>query len=133
MLQEFKKFAVRGNIIDLAIGVIIGSAFSKIVSSLVNDVIMPFLGILTGRIDLTALKWVVTEGSENTNELAIRYGQFLQTMIDFLIVTFSIFLVVKFLNSLRKKEVYNLKKVEPSYQERLLKDIRDILKNKKDK
>jgi large conductance mechanosensitive channel len=103
MFQEFKKFAMKGNIIDLAIGIIIGSAFSKIVSSLVNDMIMPLLGILTGKIDLTTLKWVITEENENTSELAIRYGQFLQTMIDFLIVTFSIFLVIKFLNSLKKK------------------------------
>jgi large conductance mechanosensitive channel len=130
MLKEFKKFALKGNVIDLAVGVIIGGAFGKIVTSLVNDLIMPLLGIITGKIDLTGLKWVIEKGKDGTGELAIRYGQFLQTTIDFLIVAFSIFIVIKAITSFRKKEEEKPKKAEPTNEEVLLTEIRDLLKER---
>lgn len=128
MLHEFKKFALKGNVMDLAVGVIIGGAFGKIVTSLVNDVIMPLLGIFTGKINLTALKWVINEGSGDVAELSIKYGQFLQTMIDFFLIAFSIFIVIKALNSFRKKEQEKPQEIKPSKEELLLTEIRDILK-----
>lgn len=128
MFQEFKKFALKGNVVDLAVGVIIGGAFGKIVTSLVNDVIMPILGIFTGKINLTALKWVINEGNGNVAELSIKYGQFLQTMIDFFLIAFSIFIVIKALNSFRKKEQEKPQEIKPSKEELLLSEIRDILK-----
>ena len=128
MLQEFKKFALKGNVLDLAVGVIIGGAFGKIIASLVNDVIMPMLGIFTGKINLTTLKWVINPGKDGAAELSIKYGQFLQTMIDFLLVALSIFLVIKALNSFKKKQEEKLQEVKPSKEELLLTEIRDILK-----
>lgn len=130
MFQEFKKFALKGNVIDLAVGVIIGGAFGKIVTSLVNDLIMPILGVLTGGINLTALKWVISKGLDDKAALFINYGQFLQTMIDFFIVTFSIFIVIKVMNSFKKKEEEKLQEKKPSNEELLLAEIRDILKER---
>jgi len=131
MFKEFKKFALKGNVVDLAVGIIIGGAFGKIITSLVNDVIMPILGIIIGKINLTALKWVISEGKDGVGELSIKYGQFLQTMIDFFIVAFSIFLVIKALNSFRKKEEQKPKEVQPSKEELLLTEIRDLLKKER--
>jgi large conductance mechanosensitive channel len=131
MLQEFKKFALRGNVIDLAVGVIIGGAFGKIVSSLVNDVIMPVLGIITGKINLTALKWVISPAKNGIEELSITYGQFLQTVIDFFLVALSLFLVIKALNYFKKKQVEESQESKPSKEEELLTEIRDILKERK--
>ncbi len=128
MLQEFKKFALRGNVIDLAVGVIIGGAFGKIVTSLVNDIIMPILGIIIGRINLSALKWVIRPQDGETAELAVNYGQFLQTTLDFLLVALSIFFVIKLLNSFKKKQEEKPAEVKPSKEEELLSEIRDILK-----
>lgn len=128
MFKEFKKFAMRGNVFDLAIGVIIGGAFGKIISSIVNDIIMPILGVITGKIDLTSLKWVITPASDGVNELSIKYGQFLQTTIDFFLVAFCIFIVIRFINSFNKKDKENPKAVKPSGEELLLTEIRDILK-----
>ncbi|NOW49647.1 large conductance mechanosensitive channel [Clostridium saccharobutylicum] len=91
MLKEFKEFAIKGNVIDLAVGVVIGGAFSKIVSSLVNDVIMPITGVLTGGVNFTYLKVVIKEPTETFPEITINYGNFIQNIIDFLIVSFSIF------------------------------------------
>ena len=123
-IKEFKEFAVKGNVMDMAVGVIIGGAFGKIVTSLVNDILMPVLGILTGGIDFTGLK--ATIGDAN-----ITYGQFVQSVIDFVIIAFCIFLMIKGLNKLNKK------KEEPApeapagpTQEELLAEIRDLLKNK---
>lgn len=130
MLQEFKKFALKGNVLDLAVGVIIGGAFGKIVTSLVNDMIMPILGIFTGKINLTSLKWVISPENGNTAELSIKYGQFLQTMIDFFLVALSIFLVIKAINSFKKKQEEKPQEVKPSKEELLLTEIRDILKRK---
>ena len=102
--EEFKSFAVQGNVVDLAIGVIIGGAFGKIVTSLVNDIIMPLLGLITGGINLTEAKWVIREAvSEEIPELSLNYGQFLQNIIDFLIIAFSIFMALRLFNRLTKK------------------------------
>ncbi|HHY76798.1 MAG TPA: large-conductance mechanosensitive channel protein MscL [Firmicutes bacterium] len=133
MLQEFKKFAMRGNVIDLAIGVIIGGAFGKIVSSLVNDILMPLLGIVVGRIDLTTLKLVIRPASEDVAELAIYYGQFLQTAVDFLIIAFSLFCITRAIVRLQKKEQEAKPQTpppppEPTREEQLLTEIRDLLK-----
>lgn len=129
LFEEFKKFAVKGNVIDLAVGVIIGGAFGKIVSSLVNDIIMPILGILIGGTSFTNLKLVIRPAENGAVELALRYGQFIQSIIDFLIISFSIFLFVKALNSFKKKEKSLDKDSKPSKEELLLTEIRDLLKN----
>lgn len=131
MLKEFKEFALKGNVLDLAVGVIIGGAFGKIVTSLVNDMIMPLLGILLGRINLTDLKWVIRPAVGEKAELAVLYGSFLQNIVDFLIIAISIFLFMKLLSSFKKKE--EAKPAEPSKpsgEEVLLTEIRDLLKNK---
>ena len=132
MLKEFKEFALKGNVIDLAVGVIIGGAFGKIVSSLVNDIIMPLLGIITGNVNLTALKWVINEAAaDGTGELAVSYGQFIQTAIDFILIALSIFMVIKLIGKLKKvkkAEPVAAKEPEPSKEEVLLTEIRDILK-----
>lgn len=131
MLKEFKKFALRGNVVDLAVGVVVGGAFGKIVTSLVNDLIMPLLGLVVGRVDLTALKIVLREATETTPALAITYGSFLQNILDFLIISFSIFIAVRALNNLKHKEekpVETPAEPEPSNEEKLLMEIRDLLK-----
>lgn len=131
MLEEFKKFAVKGNVIDLAVGVIIGGAFGKIVTSLVNDIIMPTLGLLTGGINFTNLKFIIRPGQNGAAELSIKYGQFMQSVLDFLIISFSIFLFIKALNSFKKKEENSEEEaILESNEEVLLTEIRDILKNK---
>jgi large conductance mechanosensitive channel len=127
MLKEFKEFISRGNVVDMAVGVVIGSAFSKIVSSLVDNILMPFIGILIGGIDFTGLTLKI-------NDAVISYGIFIQSIIDFLIIAASIFLITKFLNKLdhRKKEEEKPKKSDDVV---LLEEIRDLLKTttKKDK
>ncbi|HAN94956.1 MAG TPA: large conductance mechanosensitive channel protein MscL, partial [Firmicutes bacterium] len=104
MWQEFKKFALRGNVVDMAVGVIVGGAFGKIVTSLVNDVVMPILGLLVGRVDLTSLKLVLRQANDTTAELALTYGVFLQNVLDFLIISFSIFMAIRMINKVRRKE-----------------------------
>ncbi|MEH7276847.1 large conductance mechanosensitive channel protein MscL [Neobacillus vireti] len=121
MLNEFKKFAMRGNVIDLAVGVIIGGAFGKIVSSLVADIIMPIIAMLVGRVDVADL----AIGS-------VKYGVFLQSIIDFLIIAFSIFLFIKFLSRFKKKEEEVIVEVKMDKQEELLTEIRDLLKAEKE-
>jgi large conductance mechanosensitive channel len=131
MLKEFKEFAVRGPVIDLAVGVIIGGAFVKIVTSLVNDILMPLLSILIGGINFTDLKYVITPASGDVAEVAFMYGAFIQSVIDFLIISFSIFLFVKLVSSLKKKEPEPEPiPPEPSNEEILLQEIRDLLKDK---
>ncbi len=103
MLKEFKKFAMRGNVMDMAIGIILGAAFGKIVSSAVADVVMPPLGLLLGGVDFKDLGLTLQEGAEGTDAVVVRYGLFLNAVIDFLIVAFTIFLVVKALNSLKQE------------------------------
>ncbi|SHK50221.1 large conductance mechanosensitive channel [Hathewaya proteolytica DSM 3090] len=130
MFQEFKKFALKGNVVDLAVGVIIGGAFGKIVTSLVNDIIMPLIGIILGRVDLTSLKFVIKPAVGDVAELSVKYGQFLQAIIDFLIIALSIFFVVKLLLSFKKKEEAAPTETKPSNEEVLLTEIRDLLKER---
>lgn len=127
MFNEFKKFALKGNVVDLAIGVIIGAAFGKIVTSFVNDIIMPPIGILLGSVDFSNLVFTLKDASRDSSAVAIRYGVFINTVIDFLIVSFVIFIVIKQLNRLKKKA--EEKKSEVASEEiLLLREIRDSLK-----
>lgn len=131
MLKEFKEFAFKGNVIDLAVGVIIGGAFGKIVTSLVNDILMPIFGILLGGINFKDLKYVIVPASGDTAESAILYGSFIQSIVDFLIIAASIFLFIKLLSSMKKKEpVAPPAPPEPSQEVLLLEEIRDLLKSK---
>jgi large conductance mechanosensitive channel len=133
MLKEFKEFAMRGSVIDLAVGVVIGGAFGKIVTSLVDDLIMPPLGYVTGGIDFSNMKFVITEANEaaGISEVAIKYGNFINVFIQFLIIAMCIFLVIKGINSLkRKEEVAEEAPPAPSNEEKLLTEIRDLLKEK---
>ena len=124
ILNEFKDFAMRGNVLDMAVGVIIGAAFGKIVSSLVDNILMPLIGTVTGGIDFSKL--AVTVGDAN-----IGYGLFIQNIIDFIIVAFCIFILIKGINSFKKKEEEAPAAApEPSTEEKLLTEIRDLLKNK---
>ncbi|MFB0920780.1 MAG: large-conductance mechanosensitive channel protein MscL [Oscillospiraceae bacterium] len=128
MLKEFKEFALKGNVFDLAVAVIIGGAFGKIVSSLVNDMLMPAIGILLGGISFTDLKYVITPASGDIPESAILYGSFIQSIVDFLIIAFSLFLFVKLVNLRKKKE--KVAPATPSSEVVLLEEIRDIIKSK---
>ncbi|MEC1422468.1 large conductance mechanosensitive channel protein MscL [Bacillus subtilis] len=124
MWTEFKAFAMRGNIVDLAIGVVIGGAFGKIVTSLVNDIIMPLVGLLLGGLDFSGLSFTF-------GDAVVKYGSFIQTIVNFLIISFSIFIVIRTLNGLRrKKEAEEEEAAEEAVdaQEELLKEIRDLLK-----
>lgn len=128
MFEEFKKFAIKGNVMDLAIGVIIGGAFGKIVTSLVNDIIMPPIGLLLGGVDFSHFNLTIKPASSTTQAITLNYGVFINTIIDFLIVSFSIFLIVKQLNKLKKKE--EAKPTKPSEEVLLLREIRDSLAKK---
>lgn len=129
MIKEFKEFALRGNVLDLAVGVIIGGAFGKIVSSLVNDVLMPVLGIFLGGVNFSNLKFVITPASGDIAESSILYGAFIQSVIDFLIISFSIFVFIKLLTSRKKKKSEaEPAAAAPSKEALLLEEIRDLLK-----
>ncbi|NJK96069.1 MAG: large-conductance mechanosensitive channel protein MscL [Bacteroidetes bacterium] len=129
VLKEFKVFAMRGNVIDLAIGIVIGAAFGKIVSSLVADVIMPPLGLLIGGVNFTELKIVMKAAVGETPAVTLNYGNFLQVIFDFMIVAFAIFLLIKGLNRFkRKEEAKPAIPAAPSNEEKLLTEIRDLLK-----
>ena len=133
-VKEFKEFAMKGNVVDMAVGVIIGGAFGKIVTSLVNDIIMPIISKVTGGINFTDLKIILTEGNEaaGVNEVAFAYGSFIQNVVDFLIIAFCLFMVIKGMNKLKKKEVEAPPAPpEPTKEEVLLTEIRDLLKEKK--
>ena len=131
MMKEFKQFAMRGNVMDMAIGIIIGAAFGKIVSSIVSDVIMPPIGMLLGGVDFTNLALTLKAGSEGVEPVLIKYGVFLNTVIDFVIIAFAIFMVVKGLNSMKKKEEEKpAAPPAPSKEEVLLAEIRDELRKK---
>lgn len=142
-LSDFKAFAMKGNVIDMAVGVIIGGAFGKIVTSLVNDILMPAIGKLIGGVDFTTLKWVLTEavlddaGTVVTAEVALGYGQFIQNIVDFLIIAFSIFLFIRLIGKLSRKKAEEpaapAAPPEPSAEEKLLSEIRDLLKEQKAK
>ena len=131
IIKEFKEFAVKGNVVDLAVGVIIGAAFGKIVTSLVNDVIMPPIGLLTGGLDFSKQKWVLKAAENGKPETAIAYGAFVNNVIDFLIVAFVIFLLIKGINALkRQEEAAPAPPAEPTKEEILLTEIRDLLARK---
>lgn len=132
MIKEFKEFAMRGSVIDLAVGVVIGGAFGKIVTSLVDDIIMPPLGYFLGGIDFSDMKFVLTEANAATEtaEVAINYGNFINIIIQFLIIAFCIFMVIKGINSLKRAKPEEEVPAEPTKEEALLTEIRDILKNK---
>jgi len=136
-IKEFKEFAVKGNVMDMAVGVIIGGAFGKIVTSLVNDVLMPIIGKLTGGISFTDLFVNLSDGNYQTLAAAqeagaavLAYGQFIQNIIDFIIIAFCIFLMIKGMNKLKKKEEPAPEAPAGPTQEELLAEIRDLLKNK---
>ena len=127
MFKEFKEFISRGNVIDLAIGVIIGGAFGAIVKSLVSDILMPVVGLILGRVNFDELRIVLKEAQGKTPELAIKYGLFIQSAINFVIIAFVIFLVVKAINKLRnQQEKKSTAKLNAT--ENLLSEIRDLLK-----
>lgn len=129
LMKEFKEFAVRGNVVDMAVGIIIGGAFGKIVSSFVSDVVMPPIGVLLGDVDFTKLSLTVKEASETAEAVTINYGKFINTIIDFVIIAFVIFMAIKAMNKLKKKEEEKpAAPPAPSKQEVLLTEIRDLLK-----
>lgn len=130
MLTEFKEFAMKGNVVDLAVGVIIGGAFGKIVSSFVEDVIMPPIGIMLGGVDFKSLALVLKAAEGKAAAVMINYGKFIQTLVDFIIIAFVIFVVIKAMNSLKRKEVAALPP-GPTKQEVLLTEIRDTLRARK--
>jgi large conductance mechanosensitive channel len=130
VLQEFKEFAVKGNAVDMAVGIIIGAAFGKIVSSLVADVIMPPIGVLVGGVTFTDLGVKIKEASGDAPAVMLNYGNFLQTIVDFTIVAFAIFMVVKLINKLKKPQV-EAPAPCPTKEELLLTEIRDLLKERK--
>lgn len=128
MFKEFKEFAIKGNMLDMAIGIIIGAAFGKIISSLVSDIIMPPIGVALGGIDFSKLAITLKKATLSAEAVTLNYGLFLNTVIDFLIIAFAIFIVVKQINKFKKKE--KAKKVEPTEEVLLLREIRDQLKKK---
>lgn len=130
-VKEFKEFAIKGNVVDLAVGVIIGAAFGKIVTSLVNDVIMPPIGLLVGGLDFSKQKLVLKAAAAGKPETAIAYGSFINNVIDFLIVAFVIFLMVKAINSMKREEAAAPPPpAPPTKEELLLTEIRDLLAKK---
>ncbi len=130
MMSEFKKFAVKGNVMDMAVGIIIGAAFGKIVSAFVSGVMMPPLGLLLGGVDFSDLAVVLKEATDGAEAVTLKWGAFVQTTIDFLIIAFAVFMMVKFMNNLQKKEEEApAEPPKPSNEEVLLAEIRDLLKN----
>lgn len=135
LLSEFKQFAVKGNVIDLAVAVVIGAAFGRIVSSLVNDIIMPPIGLLIGGVDFKELKLVLSDpvvqaGQVVTEGASINYGNFVQAVIDFLIIALAIFAMVKGINAMKRKQEAAPATPTPTKQEILLTEIRDLLQNR---
>lgn len=129
ILKEFREFAVKGNVVDMAVGVIIGGAFGKIVSSLVSDVIMPPIGWIIGGVDFKDLAIEIAPAKEGTEAVMLKYGAFIQNVFDFLIIAIAVFAMVKIINSLKKVPVPEPEKTpEPTAEEKLLTEIRDLLK-----
>lgn len=143
IFTEFKEFAMKGNVIDMAVGVVIGAAFGKIVTSLVNDIIMPLVGVATGGMNFSDYKWVIKEAVMNgteivTPEVTMNWGTWVQTIVDFLIVAFCIFIAIKAVNRMRRgkqieAEAAEEAATEPTKEEVLLTEIRDLLKQQADK
>lgn len=128
IISEFKEFAMKGNVVDLAVGIIIGGAFGKIVSSVVADVIMPPIGLLLGGVNFTDLKLVLKDAADKAPAVTLNYGNFIQSVVDFVIVAFAIFMLVKLMNKLKRSEP--AAPATPPAQEVLLTEIRDLLKNR---
>lgn len=129
MVKEFKEFAMRGNVVDMAVGIIIGGAFGKIISSFVSDVLMPPIGLMLGGMDFSELALTLKEGSEGVEPVLLKYGVFINTTIDFLIIAFAIFMVIKAMNSMKKKkEEAPAAPAPPPADVQLLTEIRDLLK-----
>jgi large conductance mechanosensitive channel len=129
LMGDFKNFAMKGNVLDLATAVIIGGAFGKIVSSLVNDVLMPPLGLLLGRVDFKDLKWVIQKGTDGAADVTLKYGMFIQNIFDFLIIALCIFLLIKAYQKMEKKKTdVAPPPALPTRQEELLQEIRDLLR-----
>ncbi len=128
-IEEFKSFALKGNVVDMAVGVIIGGAFGKIVTSLVNDIIMPALSLITGKVNFSEMAYTII--AENGNEIVLKYGVFLQNVLDFLLIALSVFFMIKVISGLhKKKEEAPAPEPQPSKEEVLLAEIRDLLKEK---
>ncbi len=128
-LSEFKDFAVKGNVVDMAVGIIIGAAFGKIVSSLVGDVIMPPIGVAMGGVDFSSLAYVLQEAVGDAKAVTINYGKFIQTIIDFIVIAMAVFVGIKAMNSMKKaEEEAPSEPPKPSNEEVLLSEIRDLLK-----
>jgi large conductance mechanosensitive channel len=130
MMSEFRDFAMRGNVVDMAVGIVIGGAFGKIVSSFVNDVLMPPIGMLLGGVDFTSLAVTLKAAAGEVPAVTLNYGSFVQTVVDFVIIAFAIFMVIKAMNSMKKKEEAAPPPAppKPSAEEALLTEIRDLLK-----
>ena len=129
MMKEFKDFAMKGNVVDMAVGIIIGAAFGKIIASFVGDVLMPPIGMLMGGVDFTAMAYTLKEAVGETPAVTIGYGKFIQVLVDFLIVAFAIFMAVKAMNNMKKKEeAAPAAPAAPPKEEVLLTEIRDLLK-----
>ncbi|WP_439214582.1 large-conductance mechanosensitive channel protein MscL [Duffyella gerundensis] len=133
LFKEFRDFAMRGNVVDLAVGVIIGAAFGKIVSSLVSNIIMPPLGLLIGGVDFKQFSWILKPANGSTPAVVMEYGMFLQTVFDFVIVAFAIFIAIKLMNKLHKKKEVEKPAPKPTAEENLLTEIRDLLKQQNSK
>lgn len=133
LIKEFKEFAMKGNVIDLAVGVVIGGAFGNIVSSLVKDIIMPLLSLVTGKINLSTLNATIPAAVQGGTPIIIAYGVFLQAVLDFVAIAFSIFLAIKAINRLRKKKDEAPAPTQPGKEEILLAEIRDLLKERNEK
>lgn len=141
-INDFKEFAIKGNVIDMAVGVIIGGAFGKIVTSMVNDMIMPLIGVITGGVNFTDLKWIIqpeklaADGTTvESAAVSVNYGMFVQNVVDFLIIAFCIFVAIRLLSKLKRKKEEEpaapTPAPEPTNEEKLLSEIRDLLKDKK--
>lgn len=132
LIEEFKTFALKGNVVDMAVGIIIGGAFGKIVASFVSDIIMPPIGLLVGGVNFTELSYVMKEAVGETPAVTLNYGNFIQVLIDFLIIAFAIFMMIKAMNSMKKKEeavpAAPPAPPAPTNEEQLLTEIRDLLK-----
>jgi len=132
IIKEFKEFAVKGNVVDMAVGIIIGSAFGKIVSSLVVDVVTPPIGLLLGGVDFSNLAITLKAAGDGAPGVVLSYGKFIQTVVDFTIVAFAIFVMIKGINTLKRKEkAAPAAPPEPSKEEQLLTEIRDLLKERR--
>lgn len=131
MMKEFRAFAVKGNMIDMAVGIVIGAAFGKIVSTFVGQVVMPLLGLLIGGVDFSELAITLKEATDQTEAVVIGYGAFIQTAVDFAIIAFAVFLVIKWINALKRKEAAPAEAAAPPQDIALLTEIRDLLKQQR--